>query len=156
MKRLITPSEVVTLAFGSPHTIEQGAIPPHAIEAAERNFLLPALGEEFYESLLAEESEAESVAFVEEYLKLPLALYVASRMVPVLAVKVGSAGVVRLAGESFEQVDGATLRRVVVRLRKDADTLLAGALEYLATHPELFPLYNPQNLTRHIVGGVVM
>lgn len=156
MKTLITPSEVVALAFDSPHTIEQGAIPPHAILAAEQSFLLPALGEEFYESLFIEEPEAECVAFVEEYLKQPLALYVASRMVPVLAVRIGSAGAVRLAGESFEQVDEATLRKVVARLRNDADTLLCRALEYLAAHPQEFPLYNPQDHTRHIVGGLVM
>ena len=156
MKTLITPSEVVALAFGSPHTIEQGAIPQHAIASAEQSFLLPALGEELYKSLLAEEPEPECVAFVEEYLKQPLALYVASRMVPVLAVRIGSVGAVRLAGESFEQVDEATLRKVVARLRNDADTLLSRAIEYLATHPQEFPLYNPQDHTRHIIGGVVM
>lgn len=156
MKTLITPSEVVALAFDSPHTIEQGAIPPHAILAAEQSFLLPALGEEFYESLFVEEPEAECVAFVEEYLKQPLALYVASRMVPVLAVRIGSAGAVRLAGESFEQVDEATLRKVVARLRNDADRLLERATNHLASHPELYPSYEPQSISLRIVGGVVM
>ncbi len=156
MKTLIYPSEVVALAFGSSHTIEESAIPHHAILSAEQSFLLPALGEEFYESLLAEESDAESVAFVEEYLKHPLALYVASRLLPTLAVKVGSAGVVRLVGESFEAVDDATLHKVVVRLRRDADTLLLRALNHLALNPTLFPDYEPQTPKHRIVGGIVM
>ena len=156
MKTFVSPSEVVALAFGSPNTLGESAIPPHSILAAQQSFLLPALGEELYEALMVEELDSRSGAFVEEYLKHPLALYVAARLLPTLAVRVGEVGVVRLSGESFEVVDEATLRKVVARLRAEADTLFARATTYLANHLDLFPDYNPQTLTRRIVGGEVM
>lgn len=156
MKILVSPSEVVALAFGSPNTLGESAIPPHSILASQQSFLLPALGEELYDSLTAEEEDGSRGAFVEEYLKQPLALYVAARLLPTLAVRVGEVGVVRLAGESFEVVNEATLRKVVARLRAEADTLLARATTFLANNLDLFPDYNPLSLTRRIIGGVVM
>ena len=156
MKTLISPTEVLSLAFGTTHTLEEGAVPHHSILAAEQSFLLPALGEKLYTMLATENPDEECAGFVEEYLKQPLALYVASRLLPTLAVKIGSAGVARLTGESFEAVDEQTLHKVVVRLRRDADTLLARALDYLADNPTLFPDYEPQTPKHRIIGGIVM
>lgn len=155
MKTLVSPSEVASLAFGSSNTLDESAIPLCSILAAEQSFLLPAIGEELYEELRAEKGGARGGEFVEEYLKQPIAFYVAARLLPTLAVRVGEVGVVRLAGESFEVVDEEMLRKVVARLRAEADTLLARATTYLASHLELFPAYNPQALSCHIVGGVV-
>lgn len=156
MKTIVTPSEVLSLAFGTTHTLDEGAVPSHAILAAQESHLRPALGEQLYEALSAESADATLQEFAAEYLKLPLALYVASRLLPTLAVKVGSAGVVRLAGESFEAVDEQTLHRAVVRMRADADGLLSRATSHLASHPELFSAYEPTKRTRRIIGGVVM
>ncbi len=156
MKTIVTPPEVLSLAFGTTHTLEEGAVPSYAILLAQESFLLPALGRELYVALTAESADEVTQNFATEYLKQPLALYVASRLLPTLALQVGSAGVVRLAGESFEKVDDATLHRAVVRMRADADRLLARATAHLAAHPELYPSYEPQTPTRRIVGGVVM
>lgn len=156
MKTIVTPSEVLSLAFGTTHTLEEGAVPPHAILSAEESYLLPALGEELYKALKADGGDEVLQNLALEYLKQPLALYVASRLLPTLALRFGSAGVVRLAGESFEVVDDATLHRAVVRMRADADRLLARATSHLASHPELYPLYNPQARSHRIVGGVVI
>ena len=156
MKTLVSPQEVTTILFGSVHTLEERAIPLCSILSAEQSFLLPAVGKELYDVLRASTPDSRNAGFVEEYLKQPLALYVASRLLPTIAVKVGSAGVVRLAGESFEAVDEVALHKVVVRMRAEADTLLARATYYLASHPDEFPDYAPAQRTHHIVGGVVM
>lgn len=155
MKTIVTPSEVLSISFGITHTLSEGAVPPYAILLAQERFLLPALGMEFYKSV-AEGSDATAQTFAEEYLKQPLALYVASRLMPTLALQVGSAGVVRLSGESFEAVDDTALHRAVARMRADADRLLALATSHLASHPELYPLYNPAQRLHRIVGGVVI
>lgn len=155
MKTIVTPSEVLSLSFGTTHTLGEGAVPSYAILLAEESFLLPALGKELYQSV-AESSDATAQTFAEEYLKQPLALYVASRLLPTLALQVGSAGVVRLSGDSFEAADEKALRRAVARLRADADRLLARALDHLASHPELYPSYEPQPTSHRIVGGVVI
>lgn len=156
MKTLITPSEVISLAFGSPNTLSESAVPSYAILSAEESFLLPVLGREFYERLREERNNTDEQRLIADYLAQPLALYVASRLLPTLALQVGSAGVVRLSGESFEAADEMALRRAVSRLRADADRLLARALDYAASYPELYPSYNPQTTSHRIVGGVVM
>lgn len=156
MKTLITPSEVISLAFGSPNTLSESAVPPYAILSAEESFLLPVLGREFYERLREKRNNTDEQRLLADYLAQPLALYVASRLLPSIALQVGSAGVVRLSGESFEAADEMALRRAVSRLRADADRLLARALDYAASHPELYPSYNPAQRLHRIVGGVVM
>lgn len=153
---MITPSEVVQRAFGTNNTLSENAIPLHSILLAQESFLLPALGKECYEAMVVEGSDTVAQTFAEEYLKQPLALYVASRVLPTIALQVGSVGVVRLSGESFEVADEATLRKAVARLRVDADRLLERATNHLASHPELYPSYEPQSTSHRIVGGVVM
>lgn len=157
MKTLVTPSEVIAIAFGATNTLEESAVPQHAILAAQECFLLPVLGEELHNSLSQSQVEPTLATFAEEYLKEPLALFVAARLLPTLAVKVGTAGVVRLAGSSFESVEPQTLHRASLRLAADANTLLDRATRYLEEHPELFEGYNPHNNIRQrasLKGGV--
>lgn len=159
MKTLVSPAEVLAVAFGTTHTLRESDVPEHTILAAERKFLRPVLGEELYEKLTAEEPTSTDRAFVENYLKTPLALYVASLLLPTIALQVGAAGVVRVAGESFRAVDERSVMRLCRRLRSDAGALLDSATDYLAAHPELFPLYDPEENIRErtlLKGGIVV
>lgn len=159
MKPIITPTEVIEMAFGTTHTLRTESIPTHTILAAQRRFVRPVVGEELYALIVAEEPEERVASFVAEYLKLPLALYVASLLLPSLAVQVGTAGVVRLSGESFEAADEGSLRRAVRRLRRDAEALLDAATDHLATAPSTFPEYHPEANIRQrvsIEGGLVV
>lgn len=159
MKRLVSPAEVLTIAFGTTHTLRESDVPEHTILAAERKFLRPVLGGELFDKLTAEESAATDRTFVENYLKMPLALYVASLLLPTIALQVGAAGVVRVAGESFRAVDERSIVRLCRRLRSDAGVLLDSAADYLAAHPDLFPLYRPEANVRERIslkGGVIV
>ena len=159
MKRLVSPAEVLTIAFGTTHTLRESDVPEHTILAAERKFLRPVLGGELFDKLTAEESAATDRTFVENYLKMPLALYVASLLLPTIALQVGAAGVVRVAGESFRAVDERSIVRLCRRLRSDAGALLDSAADYLAAHPDLFPLYCPEANVRHrlsLKGGIIV
>ena len=76
-----------------------------------------------------------------------------------IALQVGAAGVVRVAGESFRAVDERSVMRLCRRLRSDAGALLDSATDYLAAHPELFPLYDPEENIRErtlLKGGIVV
>lgn len=159
MKPIISPAEVISLAFGTTHTLREGDIPTHTILATQRRFIRPVVGEELYALLTAESPEERVASFSAEYLKTPLALYVASQLLPSLAVQVGSAGVVRLSGESFEAADEGSLRRASRRLRCDADALLDAATDYLASSLSTFPEYHPSENIRERIsmeGGVVL
>ncbi len=159
MKSIVTPEEVPTLVFGTSTTLRPEDVPLHTILAAERKYLRPALGEALCDALTSEEPASHLVAFADDYLKLPTALYVASILLPTIATQVGAAGVVRISGESFRSVDERTILRLVRRMRSDADALLDSATDHLATHPDLFPEYKPSNNIRERIsfkGGVVL
>jgi hypothetical protein len=158
MKQLITSAEVIALAFGTTHTLGEERIPSHTILAAQRRLLRPALGAELYSLLTLDTTDTPDTRYQElldNYLKTPLALYVASQMLPTLAVQVGTVGVVRLRGEGFEVADERLLRKAARRLRKDAEALLGVAAEYLAANPELFPEYAPEGSVS-LLGGMVL
>ena len=55
MKTLISPAEVLTIAFGTTHTLRESDVPEHTILATERKFLLPVLGVDFFDKLVGEE-----------------------------------------------------------------------------------------------------
>ena len=159
MKPLVTAAEVQRIAFGTTHTLREENIPIHTILAAQRRLLRPVVGERVYARLMEESPDDHINLLMESYLKVPLALYVASLLLPSLAVQVGSAGVVRLAGESFEAADERSLCRVVRRLRNDADALLGAATEYLAQNPDLFPEYSAsENIKERVSlkGGILL
>jgi hypothetical protein len=124
--------------------------------------LRPALGAELYSLLTLDTTDTPDTRYQElldNYLKTPLALYVASLMLPTLAVTVGSAGVVRLSGESFEAADGVALRGAVRRLRHDAEALIDAATEHLASLPTLGALYRPEENVRsrtRLSSGIVL
>lgn len=159
MKTILTPQEVPTLVFGTSTTLRPEDVPSYTILAAERKYLRPVLGEALHDELVATKPASHLVTFAENYLKLPLALYVVSVLLPTIAAQVGAAGVVRISGESFKSVDEGTISRLVRRLRSDADALLDSATDYLASNPELFPSYNPSENIRERLsfkGGVVL
>lgn len=159
MKTLISPAEVPALVFGTSTTLRAEDIPLQTILAAERRYLQPVVGKTLYEELTAPSPSQTLTLFTEEYLKMPLALYVVSLLLPTIATQVGAAGVVRISGGSFEAVNERTLQRLRRRLRTDADTLLDRATSHLAANPNLFPSYNPQENIRErisVKGGVVL
>lgn len=155
MKPLITSAEVIAIAFGTTHTLREECVPSHTILAAQRRLLRPVLGAELYSLLMLDSPDNRSKELLDNYLKTPLALYVASLLLPTLAVQVGTAGVVRLRGEGFEAADEHSLRRAARRLRKDAEALLGAAKEYLAENSELFPEYAPEG-SISLLGGIVL
>ena len=159
MKTLLSPTEVVTIVFGTTHSLRPESIPQHTILSAQRRLLRPVVGEELYDHLVSDSPAEPYVAMFEEYLKTPLALYAAQLALPTIAAQVGTAGVVRLQGEGFEPLDGPSVEALRRRLRADADALLDAATDHLAAHPELYPLYNPaQNVRSRISlkGGVCL
>ncbi len=73
MKRtIITPQQVVDLAYKMAGYTNEMMISPDEIAVAERRYLIPVVGEALYESLL----KGEYLELVEGYVAPALALYV--------------------------------------------------------------------------------
>ncbi len=152
---LITAAEVVDLAFGGSNNLHPEEVSEATIMAAQRKYLLPVFGE----ALLAELAAGQHTALLEEYVKRALALYVKRLMLPVLAARVGVAGVVRYIGEGYTEVDAATLCRLMRRSKADADVIVDAAVDYVELNPQSFPSYNAANNIRNKVNidsGIVL
>ena len=152
---LISPAEVVDLAFGGGGNLRPEDVSEATIVAAQRKYLLPVLGE----ALLEEMIDGSHGDLVEEFIKPSLALYVKRLLLPSLAAKVGVVGVVRYVGEGYAEVDEKTLHRLMRRTKADADVVLDAAVDYVELHPELFPNYVAINNIRNginIDSGIVL
>ena len=152
---LITPAEVVALAFGCGAELLSGQISQATIVAAERKYLVPVWGAKMVERMKA----GDFAELVEEWVRPALALYVKRLVLPSLAVKVGVAGVVSYLGEGFEMVGEATLARLLRRTKADADALIDKAVEVVEASPEEYPDYCATNNVRHrvnVASGVVL
>lgn len=156
-KLLITPEQVVELAFGcdcDKHLVTDIGEP--TIMAAESKFVVPVFGAEMVEQMRSG-SYAE---LVECYLRPALALYVKYLALPTLAIKVGTAGVVTYTGEGFEPSDEQAVKKLLRRTKADADALIDRAVAVVEAAPSnSYPLYNPAHNIRHrvnISSGIVL
>ena len=154
-KILITAAEVVETAFGGSNNLHPEEVSEAVIVAAQRKYLLPVFGEALLEEFLA----GEHATLVEEYVKLALALYVKRLLLPVLAARVGTAGVVKYIGEGYTYVDSATLLRLMRRTKADADVIVDAAVDYVELNPQSFPSYDASSNIRRSVNidaGIVL
>ncbi len=154
-KLLITPAEVVELAFGGEVNMRSEAVPERIIRVAQTKLLRPVVGVELYERL----GEMPYARWFEEWGKLPLALYVKWLMLPTIATRVGASGVVVPHCDDYENAESNELRRVMIRTRSEADALMDRAIEELENNPELYLSYAPERNVRNrvrISGGLVL
>lgn len=155
MKTLITAAEVVDLAFGGTSNLCPEEVSEATILAAQRKFLLPVFGATLLEEMLA----GDHSDLVEDYVKPALALYVKRLLLPALAARVGTAGVVRYVGDGIAEVDAPTFRRLLRRTKADADTIVDAIVDYVELNAENFPSYSPSGNIRYSVNidsGIVL
>ncbi len=154
MKLLITPSEVVELAFGGPDEVRDGMVNEAVIRSAQRKFIRPVLG-----TLCDALAEGNYADLLDDYIKPPLALYVKMLVLPALSAQTGGLGVVRYDGDGVEAVSDESVVRLRRRLRSDADALLRIAVERIEASPEKYPEYDVAGNVLHrvsLLGGVVI
>ncbi len=152
MKTIISAEEVVRLALGGEENVPAEAVNEAVIMAAQRKFLRPVLN-----GLCAALMQGRHEHLADNHIKPALAHYVKYLMLPSLAAQTGGAGVVQPSGTMLAPADEKALRRLLKRVRSDADTLLATAVEHIEAHKELYPEYDPhKNILHHcsIVGGI--
>lgn len=139
MNTLITTTQLLRLAFSHGEYQTPDALTEADISAAEQRYLLPVIGAELHEQLLA----GDHADFCREYLAAPLALYTRLLLQPRLDIRTGQAGTTAPKSSWGEPADIEALRRQRHALRCEARTLMRRAVRYLESHRDEFPAYRP-------------
>lgn len=140
MKTLITPEEVIALAFADGEYLAPETIGEGEIAAAEQRYIVPVIGSALHEKLTV----GSYPDFTKEYLAVAAALFTRISIQPRLDIRTGQCGTIAPKSAAYQPADAESRRALHRTLRKQARTLLRRASEYLETHVEQFPEYAPE------------
>ena len=144
---LMTPHEVVEIAFRGVEAVDENVIGEAPILTAQYKFIRPVLGK-LYEALL----EGKYPELLNGYVKAPLAHYVKWLLLPRLSVQCGGIGVVQFKGENFSAAGDGAFAMLRQQVRSDAQALMKRVIERIESALEEFPEYDPeQNVLRRVL-----
>lgn len=141
MKTLISPLQVLKIAFGEGDYLPPESIPEADIAAAEQRYIVPVIGRALYEKLL----DGSYADLRTAYLAAPAALFTRAAIQPRLDIRTGQCGTTAPKTVTGQPAGEAALRRQQRALRAQARTLLRRAAEHLRAHRDEFPEYDPRN-----------
>ena len=139
MNTLITPLQVLRLAFGDGEYLPPETITEADIAAAEQRYIVPVIGRALYEKLLG----GSYAGFRTGYLAAPAALFTRVAVQPRLDIRTGQCGTTA-PKSAYGQPAGDTARRCRQRaLLAQARTLLRRAAEHLRARGAEVPGVGP-------------
>uniref|UniRef100_UPI003FD7B7A9 DUF6712 family protein n=1 Tax=Alistipes putredinis TaxID=28117 RepID=UPI003FD7B7A9 len=155
MTTLVTPREVIDLAFA-----DGGYLPPEAIgtvdiAAAEARYLLPVTGPALWQKL----AEGEYPTLREEFAAPAAACAVRVAMQPALDLHGGAGGTTVTKSSACQPAGQEQLAASHRALRNRLSALLHALSDHLDAHPSDYPEYAPEKNVLHrvlIVGGLVL
>ena len=151
---LVTPDEVVELAFSPHDQIDPAIITDTRIETAQLKFLAPAFGE-FYNALL----DGLYDEFCREFIKPVAAYFVKYHIFLHLSVRIGNDGIIRLNPIEAAPASTSEIGRLRRESRETAYLLLGKAFAYLQEHAGDFPELKPEAVKQRrprVNGGIVI
>lgn len=152
MNSLITPQEVILIAFSPAEQIQPSSIIESKIIASEEKYIRPVLGK-----LVDALKEGMYPELLNDYVKPALAYYVRYSIIPDLSLKLNGIG----AQTAFTAHSNAATDRqrseMRMQAKDDADALLSKALRHIATGK--YPEYEARKDIRNkiiIKGGLII
>jgi hypothetical protein len=144
MSTIITPKEVVEFAFAPSESFSAEVITDSDVAIAETRYLLPILGYELYNMVRSGEYDTLRV----EYILPMVASWTRYVVEPLLTRRCA------VCGYKPYEYDGVVLRR----LRSTAATFSRNLTNYLNSHQEEFPEYDPSDnpLNRCSIDGNIV
>ena len=127
MNTLVTPLQVLKLAFGEGEYLPPEIIAEADIAGAEQRHIVPVVGRALYEKLLA----GSYPDFRTEYLASPAALFTRAVLQPRLDVRTGQCGTVAPKSAAYQPAGTQALRELQRSLRRQARTLLRLSLIHI-------------------------
>lgn len=140
MNTLITPLQVLRLAFGDGEYLPPETITDADIAAAEQRYIVPVVGEALYEKLLG----GSYADFRTGRLAAPAALFTRVVIQPRLDIRTGQCGTTAPKSACGQPAGDAARRCRQRALLVQARTLLRRAAEHLRAHGTEFPEYDPE------------
>lgn len=140
MNTLVSASEVVEIAFGARESMLQRVDDPTLIEAAQYKYLRPVFGA-LYDAMC----EGRYTRFRNEYIKVPLALYVKAMLIPSLGVRTEAVGMIAPGDQTFDDAPTGNVDLLRRDLFARAELLLRRAVEYVELNSSMFPEYDPRS-----------
>ena len=140
MNILITPVQVVQLAFPPDESLPADAVTDADIAAAARRYLIPVIGNRLYEKLMIRTDRT----FVDQYLAPPLALYTRLLIQPRLDIRTGRCGTTAPKPDGTSAASEESRRMLRKSLLTQARALMVRAVEYIELYAESFPEYDPE------------
>jgi len=151
---LVTPDEVVELAFSPHDQIDPAIITDTRIETAQLKFLKPTL-KKLYPILC----EGLYDDFCREYIKPVAAYFVKYHIFLHLSVRIGNDGIIRLRPVDSAPADSSEIARLRRESRETAYLLLQKAFDYLQVNREEFPEFEPDDCRQkrpRVNGGIII
>lgn len=154
MAEIITPSEVIALAFGDGEYVAAEVISPLDIDAATERWVRPVVGEELLQAI----GKGRYSELSEGYLKPAIALYTRYIVQPRLNAATSQLGLSVPAGSHRKAADEKARKELMQALLKRARAALKRLSQQLERQAAEIPEYrSAENILRRcsIDGGVV-
>ena len=140
MNVLISPEQVVRLAFAPDDCLPPELIADADIAAAAERYLFPVIGRELYDRLLMETNRT----FVDQYLAAPLAFYTRLLVQPRLDIRTGRCGTPAPKFDGTTPATEEARRSLRNSLRREARELLLRAVARIEERADDYPEYDPK------------
>lgn len=140
MITLITPAQVVRLAFPPDESLPPEAVTEADIAAATQRYLIPVIGTRLFDKLTTQIDRT----FVDQYLAAPLALFTRVLIQPRLDIRTGRCGTTAPKHDGSTPATAEARRSLRQSLLAQARSLLARAVDRIELYPEEFRQYDPK------------
>jgi len=157
MTKLITPTQVISLAFEDVNLYTTKIKDAH-IYVAQEEYLRPLLGNDFYDDMIAKFGDSPYASLIADYLLIPLAYFVKYVALPELTISVSSLGM------NLVQPEGtiATTDKQAGLMRQQAmdvaNALMNKAIRYIEDNETTFTEYNQADTVKSeskVLGGII-
>lgn len=160
---MMSAEEVKTIAIAR-RNFDKFLIKDSIIEAAEKEYIKPLVGEKFYEELLSQYKagnlSSDNQKLVNEYLKKALAYYIVYLCLPTMHMDVSSAGIMVNNTEFSQPVSSAQRSELAENIRSIAQTFADEAISFIEKEKKennKYPLYvsGPENEI-NLAAGIIL
>lgn len=140
MKTLISPQEAFRLAFTNDEQLTPHVIAEADIAAAERRWIVPALGRQLHTRLLDHPDDP----LVDTFLIPAAALFTRALIQPRLDIRTDREGTSSPGSSLIHHAGERAMLRLRRQLLREAADHLRAAADYIALHRDRYPEYRSQ------------
>lgn len=151
---MITPEQVLELAFAANEKITPVSIKQTKIDAAQEKYIRPVLGR-LYDALL----DGKYPELLDGYIRPALAYYVRYSVIPDLALKLNDKGAQTYYSEYANTATDKQRAEMRQQARDDANALLDKAVRHITENRSRYPEYEPRTDIRKKItsnGGIIL